>query len=380
MRICFIIEYYYPNVGGAEVLFQCLAERLVKAGHTCHVVTCRLPNTKKDETINGVNIHRVRVPKLGDRFWFIFLSLFSGWKYATKAEIVHTRTYTGAFTAWLVSRVQKKRVVNHVFEVMGRKWYEIGINPIAAFLYGRLESLVLSLPFDAYYCISKSTMKSLEDRGVPPQKLFLTYPGIDYDLFNPEKYGKQGREIRDRLGLKKDTFLYTFYGRPGFTKGVEFLVRSVPYVKERIPSSRLLLILSRNPERGYKKILVLIQKLGLKSGQELIVIDSVPREELPYYIQASDCVVIPSLSEGFGFTCVEACTMKIPVVATDAGSLPEVIFGRYLLVRKGDPLALALGIERVYHNEYTISEDKVFLWEDMVRNCSKVYENLTNHW
>jgi len=265
-----------------------------------------------------------------------------------------------------------------VFEVLGRKWYEIGINPVAAFLYARLESLVLFLPFDAYYCISKHTMKSLEDRGVPPQKLFLTYPGIDYELFNSEKYERQGREIRDRLGLKKDTFLYTFCGRPGFTKGVEFLVRSVPYVKERIPSSRLLLILSQNPKGGYKKILALIQKLGLKSGQELTVIDSVPREEVPYYIRASDCVVIPSLSEGFGFTCVEACTMKVPVVATNAGSLPEVIFGRYLLVGKGDPVALAVGIERVYHSEYTVSEDKVFLWEDFVRNCSKVYENLTH--
>jgi hypothetical protein len=75
----------------------------------------------------------VRVPKLGDRFWFIFLSLFSGWKYATKAEIIHTRTYSGAFTAWFVSKVQKKRSANHVFEVLGSKWYEIGINPITAF-------------------------------------------------------------------------------------------------------------------------------------------------------------------------------------------------------------------------------------------------------
>jgi glycosyltransferase involved in cell wall biosynthesis len=263
-----------------------------------------------------------------------------------------------------------------VFEVLGRKWYEIGINPIMAFLYGRLESMVLSLPFDAYYCISKNTMKSLEDRGIPPQKLFLTYPGIDYDLFNPEKYEKQGREVRERLGLKKDTFVYTFYGRPGFTKGVEFLVRSVPYVKEKIPSSKLLLILSQSPERGYRKILALIEKMGLKGVEELTIIDSVPREELPYYIHASDCIVIPSLSEGFGFTCVEACTMKIPVVATDAGSLPEVIFGRHLLVRKGDPLALALGIEGVYRHEYAVSEDKVFLWEDMVRNCSRVYEDL----
>jgi glycosyltransferase involved in cell wall biosynthesis len=376
MKACFIIEYYYPNVGGAEVLFQRLAEGLVEAGHTCHVVTCRLPDTKKHETINGVHIHRVRVPKLGDRFWFIFLSFFAGWKYASKADIIHTRIYTGAFAAWLLSKVHKKRVVNQVFEVMGKKWYEINLNPIAAFSYRVLESLVFFLPFDSYFCISKNTMKLLIDRRVPPQKLCLIYPGIDYDLFDSGKNGERGKEIRNQMGLGKEDFLYTFYGRPGFTKGVEYLVRSVPYVKESIPSSRLLLILSRRPERGYQRILELIQKLELKDGQDVILMDSVPREELPWYIQASDCVVVPSLSEGFGFTCVEACTMKVPVVSTDAGALPEVIFGRHVIVRQGDPVALARGIEKIYHREYTLSKDKVYSWKDAVKNCVKAYEHL----
>lgn len=378
MRVCFIIEYYYPNVGGAEVLFQCLAEGLVEAGHTCHVVTCRLPATTKHETINGVHIHRVRVPKIGDRFWFIFLSFFSGWKYAPKVDIIHTRIYTGAFVAWLLARVYRKPVVNHVFEVMGRKWYQIRINPIAAFLYRGLESLVFSLPFDAYFCISESTMKLLAGRRIPPQKLFLTYPGIDYDLFNPGKNEEGGKEIRNRMGLSKEDFLYTFYGRPGFTKGVEYLVRSVPFVKESIPSSRLLLILSRRPERGYKKISELIQKLELKDGQDVILMDSVPRRELPHYIQASDCVVVPSLTEGFGFTCVEACTMKVPVVSTDVDALPEVIFGRHVIVRPGDPLALAQGIEKIYHHEYAVSKDKIYSWEESVKSSLKAYEQLVS--
>ncbi len=378
MRVCFIVEYYYPNVGGGEVLFQCLAEGLVKAGHTCHVVTCRLPGTQKHETINGVHVHRVRVPKFADRFWFVFLSFFSALKYAPKADIIHTRIYSGAFAAWLLARMYKKPVVNHVFEVMGRKWYQIRLNPIVAFLYQGLESLVFSLPFDAYFCISKSTMKLLAGRRIPPQKLFLTYPGIDYDLFHPEKNEEKGKEIRNRMGLSQEVFLYTFYGRPGLTKGVEYLVRAVPFVKESIPSSRLLLILSRRPEGGYKKISELIRRLELKDGQDVILMDSVPRKELPYYIQASDCVVVPSLTEGFGFSCVEACTMKVPVVSTDAGSLPEVIFGRHAVVRQGDPLALAHGIEKVYHHEYTVTKDKVYSWEDTVESCVKAYEHLTN--
>jgi glycosyltransferase involved in cell wall biosynthesis len=376
MKFCFITEYYHPWVGGGEVLFQNLAEALVKAGHFCDVVTCSLPKTKRHETINGVHVHRVRVPQLGDRYWFTFLCLFSIWKYARKAEIIQASKYNGVVPAWLVSRMQKKRAVHWVFEVLREKWHEIGINPVAAFLWKFAEKLAFSLPFDAYLCISKNTMKSLMGWGIPPQRIYLAYPGIDYNLFNPNRDGMHRQGIRDRLGFEKDTFLYTYYGRPGFTKGVEYLVGSVPYVRERIPSSRLMLILSRKPKGGYNNVLGLIQELKLKRGEEVIVIDSVPREELPHYIQASDCVVVPSLTEGFGFTCVEACTMKIPVVSTDAGSLPEVIFGRYVIVRAGDSLAMARGIEKIYHREYTVSEEKVYSWEDTVRNCVKAYENL----
>jgi D-inositol-3-phosphate glycosyltransferase len=376
MKFCFIVEYYHPWVGGGEVLFQNLAEALVKAGHFCDVVTCRLPNTRRHETINGVHVHRVRVPNPGGRYWFTFVSLFSVWKYARKAEVIQAGKFNGVIPAWLVSRVQKKRVVHWVLEVLGKKWHEIGINPVTASLWRFVEKLAFFLPFDAYFCISKKTMTSLMGWGIPPQKIYLAYPGIDYNLFNPNNNGKHRKGIRDRLGLEKDTFLYTYYGRAGITKGVEYLVRSVPYVRERIPSSRLLLILSQKPRGGYRRVLELIQKLELKRGEDVIIMNSVPREELPNYIQASDCVVVPSLTEGFGFTCVEACTMKIPVVSTDAGSLPEVIFGRYVIVRAGDSLALARGIEKIYLQEYAVSKDKVYLWEDTVKNCVKVYENL----
>jgi len=32
LTICFVVEYYYPHVGGGELLFQKLAEGLVKEG------------------------------------------------------------------------------------------------------------------------------------------------------------------------------------------------------------------------------------------------------------------------------------------------------------------------------------------------------------
>jgi D-inositol-3-phosphate glycosyltransferase len=82
------------------------------------------------------------------------------------------------------------------------------------------------------------------------------------------------------------------------------------------------------------------------------------------------------LSEGFGFTCVEACAMQRPVVATTAGSLPEVVSGQYVLVEPGSAEALAEGVVRISRNEYQRSEEKRFLWEDHVKRHEEKYREL----
>jgi len=369
LTICFVIEYYHPHVGGGEVLFQKLAEGLVKEGHRCDVVTCRIPGTKRFEVVNGVNIYRVRVPRFADRYWFTLLSIPLAWKIAKRADIIHTMTYNGAFPAWLIARMQKKPVVITIHEVLGEKWMELNFNFLAAFFCKLIEDIILYLPYNGYSCNSQNTMNSLTDGGIDSEKVFLAYPGIDNQLFKQKLDGKE-KYIRRELGVKNSTFLYLYYGRPGMVKGIEYLVRAVPLIKKEVPDSKLLLILSKSPPTKYREIINLIQTLKLEN---VIVHNSLPREVLPHYIQAGDCVVVPSLNEGFGFTCVEACTMGKPVVATRVGSLPEVIFGRYILVSSRDPEALADGVVKIFRGEYETSEQKVYLWQETVEQHLKAY-------
>lgn len=376
MKICFIVEYYYPHIGGAEILFQHLAEGLVQQGHTCEIVTCRLPGVPRNEIINGVHVHRIWVPGAGDRYWFTVISAFAAWKHVKNADILHTMVYNGALSAKILSLLKRKPVVIHVFEVLRSNWSRTGINPLSAFLFKTIEKLVLSIPYDAYSCISRNTLSLLKEWGIPSRKLFLAYPGIDYALFNPGNKGHTRDSIRGKLGISSDQFLFSFYGRPGFVKGVDHLVRAVPRIKEMIPNATLLLILSRKPAAGFSRIMKTITSLGLILGRDVIVLDPVMRTELPSYIQASDCIVIPSISEGFGFTCVEACSMGRPVVATAVGSIPEVIFGRYVLVKPMDPSALADGVDRIYRNQYDTTDTRKFLWEDMVKKHVEIYESL----
>lgn len=361
-----MLEYYYPHIGGFEVLFQHLAEGIVEAGHQCTVVTCRLPGTKQRETVNGVELHRVSVPALGDRYWFTVAGIRQAWQQAKRADIIVTTTYNGTFPAWLASRLTRKPAVIVLLEVIGKNWHSIGLNPALALGYRVFEDAVLRLPFERYISISNSTRNALAKRGIARDRISLAYPGIDHKLFNPA--GRSGRRAdrRSELGFDPDAFIYLYFGRPGYMKGIDFLVKATPLIKQRIPQARLLLLLSRKPDQGYRRVIDLINASGLVLGQDVIVLDPVPRAKLPDTLQASDCVVVPSLSEGFGFTCVEACTMDIPVVASAAGSLPEVIFGRHVLVEPGNAQAIAEGVEKVFRKDTTITDKKTFLWQDMI--------------
>ena len=58
-------------------------------------------------------------------------------------------------------------------------------------------------------------------------------------------------------------------------------------------------------------------------------------------------LVLPSLDEGFGLTALEAMSAGVPVVASNRGSLPEVIGDRGTFVEPHDVEALAAAIERI---------------------------------
>ncbi len=374
MKVLFVIEYYIPHIGGVEIVFKNLCEGLAARGHDITVVTLRTGNTPSFEVINGVKVSRVKTPARGDRYWFSFFAIPEVLRIAHQADLVHTTTYNGAFPAWLGGKLWKKPCLITVHELFGSQWKNlVGMSRFKSGLHQLLEHIIATLPFHRYITVSRYTADCLAGFGIKQEKIKVIYNGIDYNLFNPEKADGVAIRQKHKLG---NTFIYMYYGRPGISKGVEYLVQAVPLIRQSVPGSKLLMVLSNDPRDRYENIRRMIKELNIEN--DMVLLAPVPRNELPDYIATADCVVIPSLSEGFGFSAAEACAMGRPVIASNVASLPEVVSGRYVLVEPGNSEAIAEAVTRVYKREAENHQSKTFSWHECVEEYLKVYRHFVN--
>jgi glycosyltransferase involved in cell wall biosynthesis len=93
-------------------------------------------------------------------------------------------------------------------------------------------------------------------------------------------------------------------------------------------------------------------------------------------------LVLPSLDEGFGLPALEAMAAGIPVVASNAGALPEVVGDAAVLFSPTDPDALAyalarLGTEDAWALERAaagLARARAFTWDAAARALGRAYD------
>jgi glycosyltransferase involved in cell wall biosynthesis len=345
LRILFVLEYFPPHVGGVETLFDQLTASLAREGHRVTVVTLHLPGTKRRERRNGVEILRVRTPQRARRYLFTLLAFPLTLRRAVRADIVHTTTYNAAIPAWLAAAIARKPAVLTVHEVFGDQWNNLlGLHPLAGYAFRWFEWSVLRLPFAHYICDSRFTRgRLLRFMGIAPSRASVVYPAVDYTFWEAALHIPRG--VKEERRLNRETFLYLYFGRPGISKGIEYLIDAATRIRERLPRSHLLMLLADDPRDHYQRLIRRIARLGL--ADHITVQDPVSRDALPGYLLGADCIVIPSVSEGFGYAAIEAATLGCPIVATAGHSVEEVLGESATYVPPRDPVALAEAVVRV---------------------------------
>ena len=103
-------------------------------------------------------------------------------------------------------------------------------------------------------------------------------------------------------------------------KGMDLVVPAFAEVLKRFPEVRLLLV-----GDGSLRATMEQQAVELGCADRITWVGRQPQEELPHWYGQMDIVLMPSRSEGFGLTAIEAMANGCVVVASEVGGLPEVV-------------------------------------------------------
>lgn len=377
MNILFVSDYAPPHIGGLEKFVENITSGVATYGHNVTLLTSRYSNSlPKIERSGRLTIYRVPVLRRYLRVSFFFTLIPILLREIQKADIIHTHPYTQVIPVWFIGKLFRKKMVLTVHEVVGELWTKLDRSPhVLYWLFKIYERLILWLPFDAHVSVSRYTHNLLRVRTRHPDStLFQIYNPLDTKVWNKRVHAKRkSKQLRQKFTLM-DKWVLLFYGRAGVTKGINVLVNAIPYIINDMSHAHILFIISHQDPSEVSKIYTAIDALDVKDYTTLI--DSVPFTELPDHVRMADCVVVPSITEGFGYTTAESCALGKPVVVSNAASLPEVAHGKVCFFRVGDSVDLARAVSDMKRGKFEKIPEKRFEYKNFITSYLHIYENL----
>ena len=180
-------------------------------------------------------------------------------------------------------------------------------------------------------------------KGYLPARLSVCPMGVDLDCFS--------RNSPLPLWKAESTLSIFSCGRLNRCKGHDDLIRAVFILREKGIAVNLFIAGADDADGDYRAYLdSLIDELCL-AGQ-VYLLGAVPENVVVDHLQSCHVFALASLEEPLGVAIMEAMAMEVPVVATRAGGVPELIEDGIhgLLVSPSNPPEIAEAIQKITQN------------------------------
>lgn len=225
---------------------------------------------------------------------------------------------------------------------------------------------------------SMSTKQDLQEVWqVPSEKIAVLYSGVN-ERFQPVTDPVELATVRARYGLDEPYILAVGTVQP--RKNYELLVRAFRPIADQYPHS---LIIAGGKGWLDEGLPLEIERQGLAGRVRLA--GFVDDADLPALYTMADLLAFPSLYEGFGLPLLEAMACGVPVISSNASSLPEVAqAGTAILLTPHDEAAWTGAMLKLLGNENLRSrliaagyrQSARFSWRDSARQLAGLYEAL----
>ena len=288
------------------------------------------PGIVRPEEVDALGGVGFPIRRKYDRRWIAALAEHSRGR---GADVLHAHNFNGhAATALVLRGLRPKPVFVGTFGGVYRPARSSVRNEVLYLLY-RAASYASLRRADGVIAVSRAAAATLRRHGVPDSRIRVIPHGVEAlpDMGD-------GAAARGEFGIPPDAPLVVTVGRLDPMKGHACLLEAAAEVRRHFPSARFLLV-------GGGPLAEDLRARARALGLEGAVLFAGVRNDVPRLLRAADLFAFPSLDEreGFGIALLEAMACGLPVVASRAGGIPEIVpDGRGgLLVPPRDARALA---------------------------------------
>jgi len=187
---------------------------------------------------------------------------------------------------------------------------------------------------DPLIVVSDSTKRDVHcDFDVPMERMVRIHHGIDHELFTPQPH----------ITRKTNRLMVTASADVPL-KGLIYLIRAYHHLLQTHKDLELLVVGRLREGQTMDEL----NRLGIRDRVQFI--SGLSGEEIRDLYAEATIAISPSVYEGFGFPAGEALSCGVPLIATDGGSLPEVVGNAGIIVPHSNPAALAEAIDSLLND------------------------------
>ncbi len=313
---CIFSAQYLPHMGGVERYTYNLAKKLVEMGNKVTVVTSNLQNLAEYEEMEGIRVYRMPcIDLLNGRYPVLKMNrefrkihrILSGKKF--DFVIVNTRFYIhSVYGQWFAHKKHVRVItIDH-----GSSHLSVG-NPVFDFIGGVYEHFITKIGqlfCKDYYGVSSACVEWLKHFHIRAKGIL--YNSVDVESIE-EILSKKDKSFRSLHGIAEDSVVITFTGRLLPEKGVPQLVEAFEEVRKKHENVYLFLA-------GDGKLEKFVEE---HQNSHLIPLGRRSFEEVAALLSETDIFCLPSFSEGFSTSILEAIVCRCYVVTTKRGGARE---------------------------------------------------------
>jgi N-acetyl-alpha-D-glucosaminyl L-malate synthase BshA len=309
MRIAIVC---YPTFGGSGVVATELGLELSKRGHQIHFITYNQP-VRLDLLNENVHFHEVNVPEYPlfhyQPYELALSSKLVDMVKLHKIEVLHVHyAIPHAYAAYMA---QKMLLEENIFV------------PIVTTLHGTDITLVGNHPFykpAVTFSINKSNAVTTVSQSLKDDTLRLfdikNEINVVTNFIDLNKYEHSFTDCQRGVMAQDHEKIITHISNLRQVKRIPDVIKVFYNIQKKIPSK--LIMVGEGPER--KKAEALCKELNI-SNKVVFVGNS---NEIDRILCFSDLFLLPSETESFGLSALEAMASSVPVISSNAGGIPEV--------------------------------------------------------